>query len=163
MRLGGVRKTAFGGPAQVLNYLGCYTHRVAISNHRLLSMADGKVTFRWKDYTHARAKGTMTLAADEFIRRFLLHVLPRGFQHIRHYGFLGNRYRATKLALCRKLIGGPRPTAVVAHPAEDFRDRYQRLTGMSLRDCPICGHGHMVGIETIPVGSHARVPAPDTS
>lgn len=156
-------KPPFGGPAHVLNYLGRYTHRVAISNHRLLRMAEGKVTFRWKDYQHAGAKGTMTLTADEFIRRFLLHVLPRGFQHIRHYGFLGNRYRATKLALCRKLIGAPFPTAVVAHPAEDFRDRYQRLTGQSLRDCPSCGHGHMVRIETIPAGSHARVPAPNTS
>ena len=156
-------KPPFGGPAQVLNYLGRYTHRVAISNNRLLRMDEGKVSFLWKDYKHDSAKRTMTLDADEFIRRFLLHVLPHGYHHIRHYGFLGNRYRETKLALCRRLIGGPPPAAAESNPSEDYRDRYERLTGKSLRDCPLCGRGHMVTIETIPVGSHLPVPAPDTS
>ena len=156
-------KPPFGGPAQVLNYLGRYTHRVAISNNRLLRMDEGKVSFLWKDYKHDSAKRTMTLDADEFIRRFLLHVLPHGYHHIRHYGFLGNRYRETKLALCRRLIGGPPPAAAESNPSEDYRDRYERLTGKSLRDCPLCGRGHMVTIETIPVGSHVPVPAPDTS
>jgi len=156
-------KPPFGGSAQVLNYLARYTHRVAISNNRLLSMGDGKVSFLWKDYKHDCARRTMTLDADEFIRRFLLHVIPHGYHHIRHYGFLGNRYRETKLALCRRLIGGPVPAAVESNRSEDYRDRYQRLTGNSLRDCPICGRGHMVSIETIPVGSRPRVPAPDTS
>ena len=126
-------------------------------------MQDGKVSFLWKDYKHDSARRAMTLEADEFIRRFLLHVLPRGFQHIRHYGFLGNRYRKTKLALCRRLIGGPLPTATQFNTSEDYRDRFERLTGKSLRDCPICGRGCMLRIETIPVGSRPRVPAPDTS
>ena len=99
-------KPPFGGPEQVLNYLGRYTHRVAISNNRLLSIDQGKVTFRWKDYRHHDQQKTMTLDAHEFIRRFLLHVLPDGFQRIRHYGFLGHRYRQAKLALCRQLLGG---------------------------------------------------------
>jgi hypothetical protein len=115
-------------------------------------MDDGKVSFLWKDYKHDCARRTMTLDADEFIRRFLLHVVPRGYHHIRHYGFLGNRYRETKLALCRRLIGTPVPVATESNPKEDYRDRYQRLTGKSLRDCPICGRGHMVSIETIPRG-----------
>jgi len=92
-------KPPFGGPEQVLNYLGRYTHRVAISNNRLLDIEDGKITFRWKDYRHNDRPRVMTLEADEFIRRFLLHVLPDGFQRIRHYGFLAHRYRKAKLAL----------------------------------------------------------------
>ena len=97
-------KPPFGGAHHVLDYLARYTHRVAISNNRLLRFNDGRVTFLWKDYQHGAAKKTMTLAADEFIRRFLLHVPPEGFQHIRHYGFLANRYRETKLARCRQLL-----------------------------------------------------------
>jgi hypothetical protein len=100
-------KRPFGGPQQVLAYLGRYTHRVAISNNRLLSIDQGTVKFRWKDYRHNDKHKTMTLDADEFIRRFLLHVLPHGFQRIRHYGFLAHHYRHAKLALCRKLLGVP--------------------------------------------------------
>jgi hypothetical protein len=84
-------KPPFGGPEYVLQYLARYTHRVAISNPRLVSLADGKVTFRWKDYAHGKKKSKMTLTADEFLRRFLLHVLPRGFVRIRHFGFLSAR------------------------------------------------------------------------
>ena len=94
-------KPPFAGPEQVLDYVGRYTHRVAISNHRLLGIDDGKVSFRWKDYRHGAQQKTMTLSADEFIRRFLFHVPPDGFQRIRYYGFLGNRYRKEKLARCR--------------------------------------------------------------
>ena len=94
-------KPPFGGPAQVLHYLGRYTHRVAISNNRLLSIEDGKVTFHWKDYRHHDQPKAMTLEAEEFIRRFLLHVLPGGFQRIRHYGFLSHCHRKDKLSLCR--------------------------------------------------------------
>jgi hypothetical protein len=96
-------KRPFAGPEQVLDYVGRYTHRVAISNNRILDVEDGKVRFRWKDYRHGNQQKTMTLSADEFIRRFLIHVLPSGFQHIRYYGFLGNRYREEKLAHCREL------------------------------------------------------------
>jgi predicted Zn-ribbon and HTH transcriptional regulator len=97
-------KRPFGGPEHVLNYLARYTHRVAISNHRLLSFDGQNVTFRWKDYAHGNKKRKMTVTADEFLRRFLLHVLPPGFVRIRHYGFLANRRRTNALALCRKLI-----------------------------------------------------------
>ena len=153
-------KPPFGGPRQVLNYLGRYTHRVAISNNRLIKMDEGRVTFSWKDYKHAAAQRTMTLDAHEFIRRFLLHVLPNGLQHIRHYGLLANRYRQTKLALCRRLLSASMPTARESSAEHDYRDLYQRLTGKSLRDCPVCGKGHMVCVETLPIGSlvHARSP-----
>ena len=89
----------------MLHYLARYTHRVAISNHRLLGMEDGKVTFRWKDYAHGGKQRKMTLAAEEFIRRFLLHVLPKGFVRIRHYGWMANRCRRERAALCRALLG----------------------------------------------------------
>jgi putative transposase len=97
-------KRSFAGPAAGLAYLGRYTHRVAIANSRLIALAGGQVSFRWCDYRHYNKAKGMTLAADEFIRRFLLHALPDGFHRIRHYGFLANRGRADKLALCRSLI-----------------------------------------------------------
>ena len=88
----------------MLHYLARYTHRVAISNHRLIGMEDGKVTFRWKDYAHGGKKRKMTLAAEEFIRRFLLHVLPKGLVRIRHYGWMANRCRHERAARCRALL-----------------------------------------------------------
>lgn len=97
-------KPPFGGPTQVLKYLARYTHRVAIANQRILSCDNGKVRFTWKDYAHSNRKRTMTLDSVEFLRRFLLHVLPKGFMRIRYYGFLANRHRAEKLALARQLI-----------------------------------------------------------
>ncbi len=97
-------KPPFGGPTQVLKYLARYTHRVAIANQRILSCDKGKVRFTWKDYAHSSRKRTMILDSVEFLRRFLLHVLPKGFMRIRYYGFLANRYRAEKLALARRLI-----------------------------------------------------------
>jgi hypothetical protein len=156
-------KAPFGGPAQVLRYLGRYTHRVAISNNRLLGLEDGRVSFLWKDYQHDGAKRVMNLAAEEFIRRFLLHVLPDGFQHIRSYGLLANRYREVKLARCRQLLGTPTPAC--EEPAEklDYRERFEQLTGQSLRDCPVCGRGHMLCIETFPAGTLPRGASPDTS
>jgi hypothetical protein len=97
-------KRPFGGPEHVLHYLAQYTHGVAISNHRLIAFKDGQVTFRWKDYAHGNKKRTMTVSADEFLRRFLLHVLPRGFIRIRHFGFLTNCNRAALVPLCRRLL-----------------------------------------------------------
>ena len=139
-------KRPFGGPQAVLAYLSRYTHRVAISNSRLISFDQAGVTFKWKDYRatgRERAK-VMTLAADEFIRRFLIHVLPSGFQRIRYYGLLGNRYRRDKLARCRELIGmsklGPKTDKV----DKDYRDTYEELTGISLCQCPVCHLGRMV-------------------
>ena len=153
-------KPPFGGPKQVLEYLGRYTHRVAISNNRLLEFSDGGVTFAWKDYRHESKNKTMRLDANEFIRRFLLHVLPSGFQRIRSYGFLANRYRQVKIELCRRLLGAPVPVvAVDVHDQTiDYRDRYQRLTGQSLRDCPHCGKGQMVCIESFTAGVLPRGP-----
>ena len=150
-------KPPFGGPEHVLNYLGRYTHRVAISNNRLLDIDNGKVTFSWKDYRDHDRQKIMTLDADEFIRRFLLHVLPDGFQRIRHYGFLGHRYRQAKLALCRQLLGVVLPLAGPTSPQDkpDYRDLYEKLTGKSLRECPVCHSGHMVAIAVLPPSDRA--------
>jgi hypothetical protein len=127
----------------VLAYLGRYTHRVAISSHRLLQLQDGKVSFQWKDYRDHRHK-VMTLEAEEFIRRFLLHVLPKGFQRIRQYGFLSSRTRAVKLARCRDRLGvAAEATAIVA---KDWSTRYEEVTGESLDCCPACHRGHMVHV-----------------
>src|SRR5882757_4410654 len=94
-----------GGAEIVLKYLARYTHKAAISNHRLVDLADGRVSFQWKDYAHGGRQGIMTLDAVEFVRRFLMHVLPSGFVRVRHYGLLANRHRQEKLARCRELIG----------------------------------------------------------
>ncbi len=134
-------KRPFAGPEHVLNYLGRYTHRVAITNHRLTGLADGWVSFRWKDYRHHHKTKIMTLDAGEFLRRFLLHVLPDGFRRIRHYGFLANGHRTKKLATLRTLLAVPVPP--VMPPPADYRERYTRLTGRSLDTCPDCG-GRMI-------------------
>jgi len=102
-------KPAFGGPKKVLRYLGRYTHRIAISNHRLLAFDGERVTFRWKDYAHGGKQRTMTLLGIEFLRRFFLHVLPKGFVRIRYFGFLANRFRAHRLLLCQQLLASDRP------------------------------------------------------
>jgi hypothetical protein len=136
-------KRPFAGPEQVLDYVGRYTHRVAISNNRILDVEDGKVRFRWKDYRHDNQQKTMTLSADEFIRRFLIHVLPSGFQHIRYYGFLGNRYREEKLARCRELLGMAQPEPVHDEADKDYRHRHEEITGVSLFECPVCRLGRM--------------------
>ena len=144
-------KPPFGGPEQVLNYLGRYTHRVAISNNRLLNIDHGKVTFHWRDYHDHHRQKTMTLEANEFIRRFLLHVLPDGFQRIRHYGFLGHRYRQAKLVLCRQLLGmfSTSTTAAPRQDKSDYRDLYEQLTGRSLRECPVCHQGQMAVVAVL--------------
>ncbi len=123
----------------MLRYLGAYTHRVAISNHRLVALADGNVTFRWRDSAHGNKKRLMTLPVDEFLRRFLLHVLPRGFVRIRNFGFLANRRRAELLPLCLRLLQpsgqpvGATPSALPIH---------------SLWRCPLCG-GTMQVVERL--------------
>ena len=136
-------KPPFGGPQQVLDYVGRYTHRVAISNDRILDIEDKEVRFRWKDYRDHDRQKTMSLTADEFIRRFLLHVLPDGFQRIRYFGFLGNRYRKQKLALCRQLLGMPENEVPACATSSDYRDLYEKLTGSSLWECPVCHQGRM--------------------
>ena len=142
-------KPPFGGPERVLEYLGRYTHRVAIANSRLVEFADGQVSFRWKDYRHESRQKVMRLVAAEFVRRFLLHALPPGFQRIRHYGLLANRNRELKLQRCRQLLEVSAPAPVSADEPEDYRDRCQRLTGVSLWECPHCGRGRMICIETL--------------
>ena len=139
-------KRPFGNPQHVLDYLGRYTHRVAIANSRLVELNDGQVRFRWKDYRHPGQPKTMTLAAHEFIRRFLLHVVPDGFRRIRHFGFLANTHRNAKLATIRAALSVPAPVA--REKPADHRERFELLIGRSLDICPCCG-GHMVEIATL--------------
>jgi hypothetical protein len=156
-------KRPFAGPEKVLDYVGRYTHRVAISNNRLLDIDHGKVTFRYKDYRHDSQQKAMTLDAEEFIRRFLLHVLPSGFQRIRYYGFLGNRYREEKLARCRELLDMPVSEPPASDATKDYRDRYEELTGASLRACPICHQGHMVSMAVLPPQPNRQTAITDSS
>jgi hypothetical protein len=144
-------KRPFAGPAQVLEYVGRYTHRVAISNNRLVSIDDGKVRFRWKDYRQENRQKVMSLDGGEFIRRFLIHVLPDGFHRIRYYGFLGNCHRARKLEQCRELLGMPSVEPTGVDPPADYHARYETLTGRSLRECPHCRTGIMVVIDCLPM------------
>jgi hypothetical protein len=140
-------KRPFAGPEQVLAYLARYTHRVAISNHRLTAIDDERVTFTWRDYRDGARTKPMSLAADEFIRRFLLHVLPDGFQRIRHYGFLANGHRRAKLALIRKLL----PAAPVATPATSGASGEAATEiGTEPPPCPCCGGRRMVIVEVLP-------------
>ena len=149
-------KRPFGGPEQVLKYLARYTHRVAISNARLLELRDGRVTFRYQDYA-AHQQKTMTLDAVEFLRRFVQHVLPKGFVKIRHYGLLANAQREARLALCRRLLlvvavaAGLPSAAVPLEPAQP-------------RCCPNCGGSRLVYAELDPaVAGSGRVAAPPDS
>lgn len=147
-------KAPFGGPQYVLEYLGRYTHRVAISNRRLLTLEDGQLSFRWKDYRDRNQHKVMTVAAEEFIRRFLQHALPPGFQRIRYYGFLANCHRARRLDLCRQLLA---PCSVLLpHPA-DSRDGNAALTGGKLRRCPQCGIGILARF-LVPPPKHGTLP-----
>ncbi len=138
----------FGDATQVLKYLARYTHRVAISNSRLLAYRAGQVTFRYKDYAQQGEQRTMTLSASEFIRRFLLHVLPPGFMRIRHYGYLANRHRRQKLELCRKLLGSP----AAPHPPDAEPDDQPcepaRETAATI-PCPVCQTGRLQIIEML--------------
>jgi hypothetical protein len=148
-------KPPFGGPAHVLEYLGRYTHRVAISNRRLLALQGGQVSFAWTDYRDSLHK-VMTVAAEEFIRLFLQHALPTGFQRIRYYGFLANCHRAVQLALCRHLLATPY-SDLLPRPT-DYPNFCARL-----RRCPQCGIGTMVQLQILFPG-HGPVPIPaDTS
>jgi hypothetical protein len=141
-------KRPFGGPEHVLQDLARYTHRVAISNHRITQIANGQVTFRWKDYAHRGKRKLMTITADEFLRRFLLHVLPRGFVRIRFCGFLAHRRRRALLPLCLKLLSAtPTPAAASATADSPPPDCSWR--------CPCCG-GAMLVIEKLPAQQISR-------
>jgi len=148
-------------PGTSTGHVGRYTRRVAISNNRLLDIEGGQVSIRYKDYRNSNQQRTMPLTAEEFIRRFLLHVLPRGFHRIRYYGFLGNRFRQEKLARCRELLGMTLPQVSPKQSADsDYRDQHEELTGTSLRICPVCHRGHMVVMEQI---EPSRTPAIEDS
>jgi hypothetical protein len=132
-------KPPFKDAACVVEYLGRYTHRVAISNSRILSISDGKVTFKWRDYKDCSKWKIMTLSAAEFIRRFLLHVLPKGFMKIRHYGILGNRDKARRLKFC-KLLTGTRISEKLILSAEDL---FRKICSHDPCLCPACGQGRI--------------------
>jgi hypothetical protein len=138
-------KPPFGGPAQVLKYLARYTHRVAISNARLVSLENGQVTFRYKDYADANRSKTMTLPAEEFLRRFMQHVLPRGFVKIRHYGLLANRQRAERLAVSRRLLGVQAAAALAVVAAPD--SVAVEVNAAALPHCPQCGGTRLVRMD----------------
>ena len=131
-------KPPFAGPEHVLAYLGRYTHRVAISNDRLVGVGDGRVRFRWRDYADGDRVKVLALAVDEFLRRFLLHVVPAGFVRIRHFGLLANRHRATALAQCRALLSQPPPPM---DPPESVRDLLLRVTGIDIERWPSVSAG----------------------
>jgi hypothetical protein len=147
-------KPPFGGPQRVLKYLARYTHRVAISNHRLRALENGRVSFEWKDYAHHSQRKIMTLDALEFMRRFLLHVLPSGFVRIRQFGFLANRFRTRNLQLCRDLL------AVRQTPALTDSHNPADTNVQERSSCPICKFGQLIRIEVIPP---ERAIVPDTS
>lgn len=146
-------KPAFGGAMQVLRYLSRYTHRVAISNHRLLTFDGERVTFRYKDYAHGGKQRKMRLSATEFLRRFFLHVLPKGFVRIRHFGFLSNRFRAIQLALCRQLLATSPETPSLPQPAGDTISNWQ---------CPYCG-ASMIVIQRLTAAELSRCSYFDSS
>lgn len=139
-------KPPFGGARHAIDYLGRYTHRVALSNERLLDVSHGEVTFQWKDYRSKEKQKSrvMTLASEEFIRRFLLHVLPRGFQRIRFFGLLANRHRQAKLAHCRRLLNASMAD-LLPHP-DQYRAVCPPLTEESVRRCPVCKRGEMIRV-----------------
>ena len=146
-------KRPFGGPEQVLKYLSRYTHRVAISNNRILTVRDGKVAFTYRDRRRVNQAKTMTLSAEEFIRRFLLHVIPKGFMHIRHCGFLANRCKQAALKLCREALNqAPKP---LPDPQKTSAELMLQLTGTDITRCPSCGHGPLRRIRLQPRGSLA--------
>ena len=151
-------KPPFGGANHVLNYLAQYTHRVAISNHRLVSLTDGKVTFRWKDYAHGNQQKLMTLSVEEFLRRFMLHTLPRGFVRIRFFGYMANRRRAESLPICRELTGAN---------SESEKSEMAQIDDRSAWICPRCS-GPMVVIQRLTADqivweSYRRINVADTS
>lgn len=137
-------KRPFAGPAKLLDYLGRYTHRVAISNHRLVSLEEGQVTFTYRDRRDGDRRKTMRLPAEEFIGRFLKHVLPKGFMRIRHYGLLANRAKQQRLAACRALLDAEAPA-----PAErkTWAEWLLAWTGEDPARCPVCGRFELVSEE----------------
>ena len=142
-------KPPFDGIQGVLQYLGRYTHRIAISNHRLLSHQGGKVSFLWRDYADNNRQKTMTLKANEFIRRFLLHVLPPRYVRIRHFGLLANRKRKDNLAACRKMIDSGKAVTKENARIETWQEQLFRICGIDVTLCPVCQKGRMCRVELL--------------
>ncbi len=142
-------KPPFDSVEGVLQYLGRYTHRIAISNNRILNVQDGNVSFRWRDYADGDKQKTMTLKADEFIRRFLLHVLPPRYVRIRHFGLLANRSRKDNIALCRELIGSCKTITNEKERPETWQDQLLRICGIDINTCPVCKKGTIVRVELL--------------
>jgi hypothetical protein len=141
-------KKPFSNPERVLDYLGRYTHRVAISNNRIISIEEGKVSFQYRDRKRENHPKRMTLLAEEFMRRFLLHVLPDSFVRIRHYGILANRTKKEELGCCRRLLGdGGQPPTVVTKSSKELM---QEVAGVDVRVCPECKVGRMIIISELP-------------
>jgi len=140
-------KPPFDGAKGVLQYLGRYTHRIAISNNRILTAEDDTVTFRWRDYSDDNKQKTMTLKADEFIRRYLLHVLPNRYVRIRHFGLLANRSRKDNLTLCRELLGMCKTTE--KEKKETWQEQLLRITGIDVTTCPVCQKGRMFRVDDL--------------
>ncbi len=142
-------KPPFDGPQGVLQYLGRYTHRIAISNHRILTLRNGRVSFLWRDYADQNRQKTMTLQADEFIRRFLLHVLPERYVRIRHFGLLANRNRKDSIPLCRKILGDVQTVTEENDREETWQEQWLRICGIDVTTCPVCQKGTMFRIELL--------------
>lgn len=142
-------KPPFNGAEGVLQYLSRYTHRIAISNHRILKLQDGKVSFLWRDYSDGDKQKIMTLNAHEFIRRFLLHVLPDRFVKIRHYGMLANRKRKDNIALCRKCLGSCETETKDKDLPLTWQEHLLKVSGVDVTKCPVCKKGNMVMVEVL--------------
>ena len=142
-------KPPFDGPKGVLQYLGRYTHRIAISNNRILTIRDGNVSFLWRDYADHNRQKTMTLKADEFIRRFLLHVLPSRYVRIRHFGLLANRNRKDNIAACRKILGDGKTVTKENDRQETWQEQLLRICGIDVTTCRVCQKGRMFRIELL--------------
>ncbi len=142
-------KPPFNGIEGVLNYLSRYTHRVAISNERILKLEKDQISFRWRDYSDGDKEKIMTVAAEEFIRRFLLHVLPTGFVKIRHYGLLANRNRKNNITLCRTLLGCCTPETQNKKIPETWQESLLKISGVDVSQCPVCKKGRLFKVEAL--------------
>lgn len=158
-------KPPMAGPEQVLRYLGRYTHRIAIGNERIVSHHNGVVTFRFKDRKQGGTRKTKPLPGTEFVRRFLTHVVPKGFVRVRHFGLLANGVKVHRLALARKLLAAPAPANPTPPSPESWQDTYRRLVGKDPLLCPDCRIGHLIVIADLPpalgpprMASHSRSP-----
>jgi hypothetical protein len=154
-------KKPFAGPRKVLEYLARYTHRVALTNDRLLGLRDGIVCLRWRDYAHGGKKKILRLSATDLLGRFVLHVLPRGFCRVRHYGLLGNRHKAIKLAACRRYFGAPNPRSQPDETTDlDSTTAHLNRLGVNPERCRTCGSRRIQRVLVAPASIHPRARSP---